>query len=221
MTPKNGLTSLLVLGFLGSTVAFSSGRSFAGEHGAEEARIEQRLKKETDLKDVHVKCDRIVTLTGKVGSESEKVRAERLANLPGVTRVDNQIEVTDAKAKEKIEDRADASKEAIQRRADAEKERVDRAAEAKKERVDQKHEGKTTVGDDVTDSWITTKLKTQYTTEGAFKHASIHVDTDDKGVVTLRGTVPSETSRAKAVEVARGTKGVRSVNDQLEIATPN
>ena len=52
-------------------------------------------------------------------------------------------------------------------------------------------------------------------TESAFKNASIKVDTESKGFVRLQGTVPNETARAKALEVARSTKGVRDVRDDL------
>jgi osmotically-inducible protein OsmY len=52
----------------------------------------------------------------------------------------------------------------------------------------------------------------------ALKNSEIHVDTDHEGVVTLTGTVPSETARARAVKIARGTKGVHRVVDELKLS---
>lgn len=219
ITNKKRVAKLLFV----AALALPSLGSISQAADRDEARIETRLKKETDLKDVRVKCDRVVTLTGKVSSQSEKVKAERLANVSGVTRIDNQIEVADSraesKAKERIEDRAETAKDRVQERADAEKNRIDRVAEARKEHVDEKHQvGKATIGDDITDAWITTKLKSQYTTESAFKDSTIHVDTDRDGVVTLTGVVASEAAHAKALELARTTKGVRDVRDSLKVA---
>jgi len=145
----------------------------------------------------------------------------------------DRIEDRAEAAKDKTDDQAEAAKDKAQNRADAEKKRIDQRAENQKDRIDQKAEAdkavvehkndrtaaksgkETTVGDDVSDAWITTKLKTAYTTEGAFKNASIKVDTENRGHVRLQGTVPTEAARAKAVEVARATKGVRDVRDDL------
>jgi osmotically-inducible protein OsmY len=73
------------------------------------------------------------------------------------------------------------------------------------------------VGTEVSDSWITTKVKASYLTEGALKGSDISVDTDDHGVVKLTGTVPSEAARVRAVEIARSTKGVRRIEDHLQL----
>ena len=161
------------------------------------------------------------------GTSAVHADSERKAK----TRIDDRAEA----AKDKTQAQADEEKEKAQNRADIEKNRIDQKAEATKDQIDRKAEldkksveqknvdqkavaksGKeTTVGDDVSDAWITTKLKTQYTTESAFKNASIKVDTENRGYVRLQGTVPTETARAKALEVARATKGVREVRDDL------
>lgn len=39
--------------------------------------------------------------------------------------------------------------------------------------------------------------------------------TADNGIVTLQGAVPSESARARAVAIARGTPGVHQVIDKL------
>jgi len=146
----------------------------------------------------------------------------------------NRIEDRAEATKDKTQAQADADKEKAQNRADAEKNRIDQKTEATKDQIEQKAEAdkknvdqkamaksgkETTVGDDVSDAWITTKLKSQYTTESAFKNASIKVDTENRGFVRLQGTVPTEAARAKALEVARATKGVREVRDDLIVGT--
>jgi hyperosmotically inducible periplasmic protein len=69
---------------------------------------------------------------------------------------------------------------------------------------------------DTPDSWIT--MKTQIalmTTEGV---STMHLNVDTvKGVVTLHGTVPNDTSKTKAEEVAKGIDGVKSVKNLLQV----
>ena len=50
--------------------------------------------------------------------------------------------------------------------------------------------------------------------------SGINVDTDRDGVVTLRGTVSSSADRARAVDIARRTDGVRKVVDSLNVRAP-
>jgi hyperosmotically inducible protein len=48
----------------------------------------------------------------------------------------------------------------------------------------------------------------------------LRIDVDSReGVVTLSGSVPSAAARARASEIARGVKDVRSVNDQLTLGS--
>ena len=69
----------------------------------------------------------------------------------------------------------------------------------------------------VKDSVITTKIKTKLAAEhpGSAKH--IGVDTDKNGVVWLSGTTNSQEEADKAVEIARNTEGVKSVNTKLKV----
>ena len=63
---------------------------------------------------------------------------------------------------------------------------------------------------------LTAKIKSKMALDDTVKALSIDVDT--KGtVVTLSGTVNSETERTKAVELARETAGVTSVNNNLVV----
>ena len=66
----------------------------------------------------------------------------------------------------------------------------------------------------VDDAVITTKIKTAILGEASLKSAEINVETY-KGVVQLTGFVRSRADIDKAVAVARGTKGVTSVKNDM------
>ena len=71
-------------------------------------------------------------------------------------------------------------------------------------------------GEYVDDTMITTKVKAAIFNEPTLKSAEINVETF-KGVVQLSGFVSSESSKAKAVEVARGINGVTSVKNDMRL----
>src|SRR5262249_43257686 len=77
-------------------------------------------------------------------------------------------------------------------------------------------DGAVKVGDEVTDAYLISKLHADFVNEDTLKGSDINVDSDDK-VVTLKGTVMSEAGRARAVQIAKGTKGVKRVVDHLTI----
>src|SRR5688572_20776140 len=72
-------------------------------------------------------------------------------------------------------------------------------------------------GNAIKDSWITMKVHSQFVPEDALSGSDIDVDTKN-GVVMLNGTVASEAGRARAMAIAKGTDGVKSVMDHLTIA---
>jgi hyperosmotically inducible periplasmic protein len=63
---------------------------------------------------------------------------------------------------------------------------------------------------------LTAKIKSKMALDDTVKALSINVDTQGS-VVTLTGSVNSETERGKAVQLARETAGVTMVNDRLII----
>jgi hyperosmotically inducible protein len=69
----------------------------------------------------------------------------------------------------------------------------------------------------VKDGWITMKIHSTFIPEDALDGSNIDVDTKN-GVVTLSGTVTSEAGRARAMAIAKGTDGAKSVVDKLRIA---
>lgn len=71
-------------------------------------------------------------------------------------------------------------------------------------------------GEYVTDAWITTKVKAMLVEDPLVKATEVNVETY-KGVVQLSGFVSSDTARTRALEVARATKGVTSVKNDMRI----
>lgn len=73
-------------------------------------------------------------------------------------------------------------------------------------------------GEKISDGWITAKVNWFFVGEERLKGSHIDVDTKDS-VVTLKGTVDSQAGRARAVELAKETQGVKRVVDQLSVRT--
>ena len=73
------------------------------------------------------------------------------------------------------------------------------------------------VGRMVTDGYVKSAVYAKFLMEKSLEDSDINIDVKN-GVVTLKGTVPTEAGRARALEVARNTAGVKSVNDALKIA---
>ena len=71
-------------------------------------------------------------------------------------------------------------------------------------------------GEFMSDSWITTKVKTDLVADKQVHSTDIHVKTVD-GVVTLTGTTSSQAEIDRAVQDANSVKGVKSVVNKLEI----
>ena len=71
-------------------------------------------------------------------------------------------------------------------------------------------------GEYVDDTVITTKVKAAIFDEPSLKSAEINVETF-KGVVQLTGFVSSRAAIDKAVQVARGVKGVTSVRNNMRL----
>jgi hyperosmotically inducible protein len=71
-------------------------------------------------------------------------------------------------------------------------------------------------GEYVDDTVITAKVKTAVFNDPALKSAEINVETF-KGVVQLSGFVSSAAAASKAVEVARGVSGVKTVKNDMRL----
>ena len=94
---------------------------------------------------------------------------------------------------------------------------TDRAREAGRETKQETKDAARATGNAVTDSWITMKVHAQFVPENALEDSDIDVETK-AGVVSLMGTVTTAAGRDRAVQIAKATDGVKSVNTKLRIA---
>jgi len=69
----------------------------------------------------------------------------------------------------------------------------------------------------IDDSVITTKIKAEFAKDKAVSALNIKVDTD-KGVVKLSGNAKSKDEADKAASIAKSTKGVSSVKNDIQVA---
>ena len=73
------------------------------------------------------------------------------------------------------------------------------------------------VKENVGDTTITTKIKAAFVRDRWVRARNMHVDTDDKGVVTLTGKARNQAESDQAVKIARETKGVTSVTNNIVV----
>jgi hyperosmotically inducible protein len=76
--------------------------------------------------------------------------------------------------------------------------------------------GETTVGDWIDDVMISSKVKSQLIANTMIRAGDIDVSSS-QGVVTLIGRVSSQAVKTDAERIARATKGVTDVNNELSI----
>ena len=75
---------------------------------------------------------------------------------------------------------------------------------------------KESTGEYVDDSWITSKVKAAFVKDKSLKASEINVETF-KGTVQLSGFVGDPGDVSHAADVARGIKGVTSVNNDIRV----
>jgi hyperosmotically inducible protein len=192
------------------------------------SEISASLKKNSLLapRDIDVNVnDSVVTLKGEVRTAEEKTRAGRLAQIKGVARVDNRIEVNPDIDRSKVDAATDKTKSGVNKAVDATGAAAQKTAEAVQKGVGKAEQGvgkaaeKTAesvgkAGDKVGDTSVTTRVKAGFSNEALLKETAIDVQTTD-GVVTLRGTVGSDAAKARAAAIATGTDGVSRVVNLL------
>lgn len=74
----------------------------------------------------------------------------------------------------------------------------------------------TSASDRIDDAAITTKVKAALMAEPGLRSLEIDVDTRDN-IVTLNGTVDSQEKKQRAMQLAQGVQGVKSVSDNLVV----
>ena len=129
-----------------------------------------------------------------------------------------------AVAKEKCDDKAGNDKTICVKEAKAAEARAKADAKAQmqtsdankpaKEKSTASASKKESPGEYVDDAVITTKVKAAVLQEPSLKSAEINVETS-KGTVQLSGFVRSSADINKAIEVAKGVKGVKSVKNDM------
>lgn len=141
--------------------------------------------------DTNVEAHRgAVTLSGTAGSEeARELAAELAANTRGVSSVDNQITIE-----------ADTRNDVAVTDADA--------ADSRNESADTEERS---FGQDIADTWITTKVKSTYMMSRNVSGSDISVTTEN-GVVRLSGKVRSGPEHDLAIELAGNIRGVTSVD---------
>jgi hyperosmotically inducible protein len=108
----------------------------------------------------------------------------------------------------KVEDPADR----------AEAERIARSVEGVRNVVNEIEIGDPTVGENVTDAWILTKIKSKLVADPQVSAFNIDVDVTE-GNVTLSGKVEKSAAKSEAEKLARATEGVKSVDNKIEVQT--
>ena len=83
--------------------------------------------------------------------------------------------------------------------------------------ADDINSAKESAKENVRDAVITTKIKAEYAKDKDVSAMKIRVDTDDNGLVTLSGNAKSRAEADKAVRIARDTKGVSSVKNEIKV----
>ena len=76
--------------------------------------------------------------------------------------------------------------------------------------------GQSTTGEYVDDAALTASVKSKLAEDTTVSAARISVESM-KGVVQLSGFATSTAEKQRAVELARSTKGVRSVQDSIQV----
>ena len=185
-------------------------------------QVEARIKADASLKKhtiVVTVDDGVVTLTGTVPTEGESIKAARIANVAGVTRVNNNLIVTKevkddvkgttGKVVDKTKEGAEKTKDGAEKVGEKTKDGAEKVGKETKEVLSK-------TGEVITDSWITSRVHSKFVGEDLLKDSSIDVDSKDH-VVTLNGTVMSATAKARAVAEAKEVEGVKSVVDHLTV----
>ena len=101
---------------------------------------------------------------------------------------------------------ADATKTGAEKTAEATKTAAEKTADATKTAAGKTKDAVSKSGEKITDGWITSRIKTKFMADDTLQSSSINVDTRDH-VVTLKGAVPTEAARTKAIEWRRTWKG--------------
>jgi hyperosmotically inducible protein len=207
-------------GVLSSPVVGNTAR-VAIDDGQLEDAIEKAWKADAKLnaRKLDVSVDHgVATISGDVMNAAEKERAEKLAHVAGVTSVKSEIKVDPRSVAEKA---TTAAKKGAETGVNKGAEGVGVAAEKSKEAADtaadKTKEAASKSANAVSDTWVTTKVKSKFVGDKGLKGSNIDVSTTG-GIVTLTGTVTTEVQKKRAITLAKGIKGVKDVEDKTTVS---
>lgn len=160
------------------------------------SRLQKSLEQDAALKDSSIKVESVnqgtVVLTGTAKTVQDHLRAVSHARkIPGVKHVTSQVRVEDEQAAAKPAPGMETPKEKA------------RGAGGD-------------VAEELRDSRITADTKIRLMANDLTPARDINVDTNE-GVVTLFGMVPSQKAKETASAEARKIRGVKKVNNELEV----
>jgi hyperosmotically inducible protein len=209
-----GLMAIVAAGPAASTVLGQTSPATTTAQPGDKAlsdQIAHRIADDPTLKADAVKVTveaGVVTLSGMVANAADRERAGRLANVSGITRVENKLTT-----REGVKDKAKGTAGTV---SDKTKEGAEKTKEGAKKAGEKTKSGVSKTGEAITDGWITTRIKTKFMGDEALRASDIDVDTNDH-VVTLKGTVVSAAAHAKALADAKEVEGVNRVVDRLKV----
>jgi hyperosmotically inducible periplasmic protein len=169
--------------------------------------------------DVDVK-NGVVTLQGTVTSEAARARALEVARKnDGVKNVVDQLRIAPAHAG-KMDKAADKTARATDKAADKTARAADKAEDKMDKAGDKSANAAKKTGRAIDDGWIKSKIYTQYLADWNTVLDDSDIDVDvSNNMVTLNGTVKSAAAKARAVEIAKKTDGVKGVKDNLRVGS--
>lgn len=161
------------------------------------------LRSELDASDISVETrNGVVTLTGSVRDSGARSAAESATRaFEGVTQVSNRITVVAAQRMEDVRSSNDAV--LVATNEDSTRNSPDRSTTAEN--------GMDKAGQAVSDTWITTKVKSALLADSDASGLEVKVDTVN-GVVTLEGGLTTQAEVDLVKRLAADVEGVRRVN---------
>lgn len=221
---KRNIIALTIFTTL-STSAMASENTWEGETKDAwiDGKAEATLLFNTELNSFKIDTDvnkGNVTLSGKVESQADKSLAESVVReIDGVTDVNNSLIVLNSDTDLMVsQPHTDMKKKMDNMSGDPlianEEHLVNIEDEREIDEMDKMD--KEDDASSLTDAKISTLVKSRLLFESEVSGTSIDVDVENR-VVTLKGTVKSESERMKALAIAKNTDDVNSVNDELMI----
>lgn len=207
-----GITASLGIGIVGcDNSADQSSRQAGASDEINDTSITTSVKaklataRNLDSFDINVTTDNgTVTLTGTVNDTAASTAAETATrSVAGVTKVNNRLSVSTSNMNSGTRSMGDASRNMD----DASRDMGDAARNTGEAMAD----AGDAASQAVSDTWITTKVKSVLLADSEAKGLEISVDTKD-GVVTLEGEVNSQAAIDHVKALASDVEGVKRVN---------